>query len=64
MASSKLSWNVALAGECLVSRPFAMHDDKASMAVIDLLRSADMTYGHLEMNFGDYSELNYAARSD
>ena len=64
MASPKLSWNVALAGECLVTRPFAMHDDKESMAVVDLLRSADLTYGHLEMNFGDYSELTYAARGD
>jgi hypothetical protein len=64
MASSKLSWNVALAGECMVSRPFAMHDDPPAMAVIDLLRSADLTYGHLEMNVADYSELTYAARGD
>ena len=62
--SSAISFNVALAGECMVSRPFAMHDDKESMAVIDLLRNADLTYGHLEMNFADYSELTYAARGD
>jgi poly-gamma-glutamate capsule biosynthesis protein CapA/YwtB (metallophosphatase superfamily) len=64
MASPTLSWTVALAGECMTSRPFAMHDDKASMAVIDLLRAADLTYGHLEMNVADYSELTYAARGD
>ena len=58
------NWKVTLAGECMLNRPFAMHDDKASMDVIELLRSADMTYGHLEMNFGDYSELTYAARGD
>ena len=34
------------------------------MAVIDLLRSADLTYAHLEMNFAEYSELTYAARGD
>ena len=64
MAAPTITANIALAGECLVSRPFAMHDEKAFMAVIDLLRKADITYGHLEMNFGDYSELTYAARGD
>jgi len=49
VASTNLDWNVALAGACLVSRPFAMHDDNAFMAVVDLLRSAHMTYGHLEL---------------
>ncbi len=64
MASPKLSWNVALAGECLVSRSFGMLVEQPFMTVINLLRSADLTYGHLEMNLGDYSELTYAARGD
>jgi hypothetical protein len=64
MASPKLNWKVALAGECMVSRPFAMHDDAASMAVIDLLRAADLTYAHLEMNFAHYGELTYPSRGD
>lgn len=34
------------------------------MAVVDLLRGADLTYGHLEMNLADYSELTYAAKGD
>jgi hypothetical protein len=42
MASRNLDWHVALAGECIASRPFAMHDDAASMAVIDLLRPVEM----------------------
>ena len=64
MASPKLNWNVALAGECMAARPFAVHDDKASMEVIEHLRSADLTYAHLEMNFAHYSELEYPARGD
>jgi poly-gamma-glutamate capsule biosynthesis protein CapA/YwtB (metallophosphatase superfamily) len=64
MASPKISFNVALAGECMVARPFAMHDDKASMEVINLLRAADLTYAHLEMNLADYSELDYPNRGD
>ena len=64
MASSKMTWNVALAGECMIARPFGVHDDKASMGVIDLLRGADLTYAHLEMNLADYSELEYPRRGD
>ena len=64
MAAPKLNWKVAVAGECMVSRPFGMHDDEAFMAVVNLLRSADLTYGHLEMNLGDYNELTYAAKGD
>ncbi len=45
MASPNISWNVALAGECMVARPFAMHDDPASMAVVELLRSEDALEG-------------------
>ena len=64
MATPKLSWNVALAGECMTARPFAVYDDKASLQVIDMLRAADLTYAHLEMNFAHFSELEYPARGD
>jgi len=64
MASPRMNFNVGLAGECMAARPFAMHDDRASMAVIDLLRRPDLTYGHLEMNLADYGELDYPARGD
>ena len=64
MASPNLNWNVALAGECMISRPFAMHDDAESMRVIELLRAADLTYGHLEMNFAEENELDYPNRGD
>ena len=57
MASPKLNWNVALAGECMVCRPFAVHDDPASMAVIDLMRNAELTYAHLEMNIANIDTL-------
>ncbi len=64
MASPKNTWKVAIAGECMVSRPFAMHDDDRSMGVINLLRDSDLTYAHFEMNVGDYSELEYPAKGD
>jgi poly-gamma-glutamate synthesis protein (capsule biosynthesis protein) len=59
-----LNWSVALAGECMVCRPFAMHDDAASMGVIEHMRAADLTYAHLEMNFAHYNELSYVSRGD
>ncbi|NML42813.1 CapA family protein [Ramlibacter sp. G-1-2-2] len=64
MASQGLNWNVALVGECMVSRPFAVHDDAESMRVINMLRGADLTYAHLEMNFAHQSELEYPGRGD
>jgi poly-gamma-glutamate synthesis protein (capsule biosynthesis protein) len=57
-------WNVALAGECMVTRPFSMHDEPEFLAAVDLLRSADVTYAHLEMNLGEFEELEWPARGD
>lgn len=56
------SWKVVLAGECMTSRPFSMHDDERFIGAIDLLRDSDVTYGHLEMNLADYDELKWPAR--
>jgi poly-gamma-glutamate capsule biosynthesis protein CapA/YwtB (metallophosphatase superfamily) len=60
--TGKGEWRVALAGECMVCRPFQMHDEPEFLEVWDLLRDADVTYGHLEMNFADYDELTWPAR--
>ncbi len=55
---------MALAGECMIARPFSMHDDPEFLAVCDLLRSADAAYAHLEVNFGDFEDLDWPARGD
>ena len=57
-------WNVVLAGECMIARPFSMHDDPGFLAVIDELRRSDVTYAHLEMNFGAFGELDWPSRGD
>lgn len=59
---STRNWKVALAGECMVCRPFAMHDEPDFLEIWDVLKDADVTYGHLEMNFADYDELKWPAR--
>lgn len=64
MASPTLNCSVALVGECMVSRPFSMHDDPESMRVVELMRGADITYGHLEMNLAEEHELDYPNRGD
>lgn len=55
-------WRVSLAGECMVHRPFAMHDEPEATAVWDLIRDADVAYGHLEMNFAELEDLKWPAR--
>lgn len=55
-------WRVSLAGECMITRPFSMHDEPEALGVVDLLRDADLTYGHLEMNFAELDELKWPAR--
>ncbi len=55
-------WRVSLAGECMLNRPFAVYDEPEATGVWDLLRDADLTYGHLEMNFAELDELTWPAR--
>jgi Bacterial capsule synthesis protein PGA_cap len=64
MACARLNWNVVLVGECMLSRPFSVHDDPESMRVIELMRGGDLTYGHLEMNLAEDGELDYPNRGD
>ncbi len=58
------NWKVILAGECMVCRPFSMHDDPAFLDVLKLLKDSDVTYAHLEMNLGDYDELDWPAKGE
>jgi poly-gamma-glutamate capsule biosynthesis protein CapA/YwtB (metallophosphatase superfamily) len=58
----KGDWRVSLAGECMVSRPFSMHEEPEFLGVWDLIKDADVSYGHLEMNFADPEELKWPAR--
>jgi poly-gamma-glutamate synthesis protein (capsule biosynthesis protein) len=46
----------------MINRPFAMHDEPDALGVWELLRDADVTYGHLEMNFAHLEELAWPAR--
>ncbi|MGV6874759.1 CapA family protein [Pseudochelatococcus sp. B33] len=62
--SRKQDWKVALAGECMISRPFSVCGEPEFLAVLDLLRNADVTYAHLEMNFGDADDLEWSSRGD
>ncbi len=56
------SWKIAIAGECMITRPFSVHDDPRSMAVVELLRNSDLTYAHLEMNFAEFDEMEWSAK--
>lgn len=56
--------SISLVGECMATRPFSMHDEPEFMEVLDRLRSSDVTYAHIETNFGEFSEVESAARGD
>lgn len=62
--SSEGKWSVAIAGECLVTRRFAIHREPEFTAVRQMFLDADLTYAHLEMNFGDPRTVGYPARGD
>jgi poly-gamma-glutamate capsule biosynthesis protein CapA/YwtB (metallophosphatase superfamily) len=57
------AWNVVVVGEAMVSRPFAMHTDPDFLSILRLMRESDVTYAHCEMNFGDFMDLKWAAKS-
>ncbi|WP_156034197.1 CapA family protein [Bosea sp. 117] len=57
-------WKIVLAGECMISRPFSKYEEPEFLAVLDLLRGSDLTYAHLEMNFGGADDLDHASRGD
>ncbi|WP_062642558.1 CapA family protein [Streptomyces maremycinicus] len=56
-------WSVAIAGECMVTRPFSIHREHEFEGIRELFAAADVGYAHLEMNFGKFSEV-YPARGD
>jgi poly-gamma-glutamate capsule biosynthesis protein CapA/YwtB (metallophosphatase superfamily) len=56
-------WKVAVAGECMLSRTFAMHSEPEFLKIREIMHAADVCYGHLEMNFGDFS-VHCPARGD
>ena len=58
------TWNVVVAGEAMVSRPFSMHKEPEFLSIMKLLRESDVTYAHLEMNLGDFEELQWAAKGN
>lgn len=56
--------SITLAGECMVTRPFSVFSEPGFLEVLERLRSADLTYAHIETNFGHFSEVDAPARGD
>lgn len=56
--------SITLAGECMVTRPFSVFDEPEFQNVMNRLRSSDLTYAHVETNFGHFSEVGAPARGD
>jgi poly-gamma-glutamate synthesis protein (capsule biosynthesis protein) len=58
------NWNVVIAGECMVTRPFSMHNDARFMGVVELLRNSDVTCAHLEMNIAEFDEVEWPSKAE
>ncbi|MBY8858032.1 CapA family protein [Nocardia sp. CA2R105] len=56
--------SITVAGECMVTRPFGVHNEPEFDEVLNRLRSAELTYAHVETNFGHFSEVEAPARGD
>ncbi len=61
-SSDANAWNVIITGETMAVRPFSMHKEPEFQSIIKLMRESDVTYSHLEMNFGSSERQLYAAR--
>ncbi|MEU6148086.1 CapA family protein [Streptomyces sp. NPDC047081] len=61
---TKRPMSVTLAGECMVTRPFSAGEEPEFRQVVERLRDSDLTYAHVETNFGEYPEVGAPARSD
>ncbi|GGE51705.1 hypothetical protein GCM10007276_30930 [Agaricicola taiwanensis] len=48
----------------MISRPLSTYEEPEFRGVLDLLRASDVTYAHLEMNFADAGDLDWAVRGD
>jgi poly-gamma-glutamate capsule biosynthesis protein CapA/YwtB (metallophosphatase superfamily) len=58
------TWNVVVTGEAMVCRPFSMQKEPEFLSIVKLMRESDVTYSHLEMNLGDFLELQWAAKGN
>lgn len=53
---------VSAIGELLATRPFSMQTEPEFLDIVKLLRESDLSYAHLEMNFGTNEEIKWTPR--
>jgi poly-gamma-glutamate synthesis protein (capsule biosynthesis protein) len=56
------AFTVVGVGEMMVTRRFSQRVEPEFLGIVNLMRNADVTYGHLEMNFGSADELAWTPR--
>ena len=49
-----VDFSMALTGDSIITRPLSVYDEPEFLAMIDLIRSADVAFTNLEMLFHDY----------
>lgn len=58
------TWDIVLAGECMAARPFSQSEEPEFRRVVEMMRGADLTMAHLEMNLGNPEEIEHPSRND
>ncbi len=56
------TFTVSGVGEIMATRPFSMQTEPEFTDIVKLLRESDLSYGHLEMNFGTDEEIQWTPR--
>jgi poly-gamma-glutamate synthesis protein (capsule biosynthesis protein) len=62
MAADQNSFTLVGVGEIMITRSFSKQTEREFRDVIKLMQSADVCYGHSEMNFGTPEELKWTPR--
>lgn len=63
MAVNRNGWTVAVTGENIITEKNSNHNEEEFLEVKKILNESDVALGHLQMNFGDYSDV-YAAHGN
>lgn len=63
MEEKKHGWTVGITGEYMITRSFMHNTEPDFLKIKEIMESADVGYGHLEMNFGDYTDV-YPSRGN
>jgi poly-gamma-glutamate synthesis protein (capsule biosynthesis protein) len=61
-SGSDTTFTLSVGGELMITRRFSMQTEPEFLDIVKLLRGSDLSYAHLEMNFGNAEEIEWTPR--